>query len=202
MITLTQRQREILDWIREYVKGNGMPPTRAELCSAMGFRSPNAAEEHLRALARKGAIELLAGASRGIKLQQSADVDGLPLVGRVAAGFPILAAEHVDAHYRVDPRIFHPEAHYLLRIRGESMRDAGMMDGDMLAVHSTQVAHNGQIIVARVGDEVTVKRFFKVGDQVRLQAENPDFPDIKVNLNEQHLVIEGLGVGIIRAMGD
>ncbi len=200
MITLTQRQQQILDWIREYVKSTGIPPTRAELGAAMGFRSPNAAEDHLKALARKGAIELLAGASRGIRLKPSADETGLPLVGRVAAGSPILAAEHVDAHYRVDPHMFHPEAHYLLRIRGESMRDAGMMDGDLLAVHSTQVARDGQIIVARLGDEVTVKRFFRTGDQVRLQAENPDFQDILVNLQNQHLVVEGLGVGIIRTM--
>ncbi len=196
MIPLTTRQQQILDWIREHLDSTGLPPTRAELCQAMGFRSPNAAEDHLRALARKGAIELLAGASRGIRLTEP---DGLPLVGSVAAGAPILAAEHVENHYRVDPGLFHPGADYLLRVRGQSMRDAGILDGDLLAVHQTPVASNGQIVVARVGDEVTVKRFFQEGRQVELRPENPDFEPICLDLKMQSLVIEGLGVGIIRS---
>ena len=196
MIPLTTRQQQILDWIREHLDSTGLPPTRAELCQAMGFRSPNAAEDHLRALARKGAIELLAGASRGIRLTEP---DGLPLVGSVAAGAPILAAEHVENHYRVDPGLFHPGADYLLRVRGQSMRDAGILDGDLLAVHQTPVASNGQIVVARVGEEVTVKRFFQEGRQVELRPENPDFEPIYIDLEMQPLVIEGLGVGIIRS---
>ncbi|MDE1990128.1 MAG: transcriptional repressor LexA [Betaproteobacteria bacterium] len=196
MISLTPRQQEILDWIRQRLETTGLPPTRAELCQAMGFRSPNAAEDHLKALARKGAIELMAGASRGIRLTEP---EGLPLVGRVAAGSPILAAEHVEGHYRIDPSLFHPSAHYLLRVRGESMRDAGILDQDLLAVHQTSEAGNGQIVVARLGEEVTVKRFFRKGALVELRPENPDFEPIRVDLREEPLVIEGRGVGIIRS---
>ncbi|MBU6505350.1 MAG: transcriptional repressor LexA [Betaproteobacteria bacterium] len=196
MSSLTPRQQEILDWIRQKLETTGLPPTRAELCQAMGFRSPNAAEDHLKALARKGAIELLAGASRGIRLTEP---EGLPLVGRVAAGSPILAAEHVEGRYRVDPGLFHPSAHYLLRVRGESMRDAGILDQDLLAVHQTTEASNGQIVVARLGEEVTVKRFFRKGALVELRPENPDFEPIRVDLREEPLVIEGRGVGIIRS---
>ncbi len=196
MSPLTPRQQQILDWIRLHMEREGVPPTRLELCEAMGFRSPNAAEDHLRALARKGAIELVAGSSRGIRLP---DQGGLPLVGRVAAGSPILAAEHVETHYRVDPQMFHPQADYLLRVRGESMRDAGILDNDLLAVHRTAVAQNGQIVVARIGEEVTVKRFKQHGYQVELLPENPDFKPIQVDLRHEALVIEGLGVGIIRS---
>jgi repressor LexA len=174
----------------------GVPPTRVELCAAMGFRSPNAAEDHLRALARKGAIELVAGSSRGIRLP---DQGGLPLVGRVAAGSPILAAEHIETHYKVDPLMFHPQADYLLRVRGESMRDAGILDNDLLAVHRTAVARNGQIVVARIGEEVTVKRFRQQGHQVELLPENLEFKPILIDLRHEQLAIEGLGVGIIRS---
>lgn len=196
MNPLTQRQQQILDWIRQHMEQEGLPPTRAELCEAMGFRSPNAAEDHLRALARKGAIELVAGSSRGIRLP---DPGGLPLVGRVAAGSPVLAAEHIEAHHKVDPQMFRPQADYLLRVRGESMRDVGILDNDLLAVHQTAVARNGQIVVARIGEEVTVKRFRQHGHQVELLPENPDFEPILVDLRHEPLVIEGLGVGIIRS---
>ncbi len=196
MNLLTERQQQILDWIRQHLENTGFPPTRAELCQAMGFRSPNAAEDHLRALARKGAIELMPGASRGIRLTEP---EGLPLVGRVAAGSPILAAEHLEGHYRVDPHLFHPAAHYLLRVQGLSMRDAGILHQDLLAVHQTADVSNGQIVVARIGDDVTVKRFFRKGAHVELRPENPDFEPIRVDLREQSLDIEGLGVGIIRS---
>lgn len=196
MSPLTPRQQQILDWIRQHMEQEGVPPTRAELCAAMGFRSPNAAEDHLRALARKGAIELVAGSSRGIRLP---DHGGLPLVGRVAAGSPVLATEHIEAHYKVDPQMFRPQADYLLRVRGASMRDVGILDNDLLAVHQTTVARNGQIVVARLGDEVTVKRFLQHGHQVELLPENPDFEPILVDLRHEPLVIEGLGVGIIRS---
>lgn len=195
MSELTPRQTEILDLIRESIAERGSPPTRAEIAAAFGFRSPNAAEEHLKALARKGAIELLPGSSRGIRLLEE---PGLPVVGRVAAGSPILAEQHIEQHYEVDPRVFQPQAHYLLRVRGMSMRDAGILDGDLLAVHRTSEARNGQVVVARVEDEVTVKRFQQRGSQVQLLPENPDFEPIHVDLRRQSLVIEGLGVGILR----
>ncbi|MDD5329718.1 MAG: transcriptional repressor LexA [Sulfuricella sp.] len=195
MDPLTPRQAQILQLIREYAEATGFPPTRAEIARAMGFRSPNAAEEHLRALARKGAIEMQAGASRGIRLMESG---GLPLVGRVAAGSPILAAEHVESRYQLDPALFSPRADYLLRVQGMSMRDAGILDGDLLAVHRTSEARNGQVVVARLADEVTVKRFQRSGDSVRLLPENPDFQPILVDLRREALVIEGLGVGVIR----
>ena len=155
MNDLTPRQIQILRLIREHVASSGFPPTRAEICRAMGFSSPNAAEEHLRALARKGEIEMTPGASRGIRLKQA---PGLPLVGRVAAGSPLLAEQHIEARYRLDPALFNPRADYLLRVRGMSMRDAGILDGDLLAVHRTREARSGQIVVARINDEVTVKR--------------------------------------------
>ena len=195
MLSLTPRQAEILQLIRDYTVEWGCPPTRAEIAEAFGFRSPNAAEEHLRALARKGVIELLPGASRGIRLLETG---GLPVVGRVAAGEPILAEEHIEDYYDVDAALFHPRADYLLRVRGMSMRDAGILEGDLLAVHHTPEAQNGQIVVARLGDEVTVKRFRRRGNRVSLLPENPDFSPIDVNLREESLVIEGLGVGIIR----
>ena len=195
MQELTPRQQEILTWIRDTIERSGMPPTRADLSRAMGFRSPNAAEEHLRTLERKGAIELLPGASRGIRL---VDSGGLPLVGRVAAGAPILATEHVEHHYRIDPALFHPRADYLLRVRGMSMRDIGILDGDLLAVHQVSEARPGQVVVARVNEEVTVKRFQREGAIVRLLPENPDFEPIVVDLRESELHIEGLAVGVIR----
>ena len=199
---LTPRQAQILDLIRHYVRRNGLPPTRAEIAAALGFRSVNAAEDHLRALERKGAIELMSGTSRGIRLLDSAQVqpEGLPVVGRVAAGSPILAQEHVEEHYRIDPTLFRPRADYLLRVRGMSMRDAGILDGDLLAVHRTPEALNGQIVVARLDDEVTVKRFRRDGRRVVLLPENDDFEPITVDLECQELVIEGLGVGVIRTL--
>lgn len=195
MDELTPRQAQILRLIREHVASSGFPPTRAEICHAMGFRSPNAAEEHLRALARKGAIEMAPGASRGIRLRQA---PGLPLIGRVAAGSPILAEQHIEARYRLDPALFNPRADYLLRVRGMSMRDAGILDGDLLAVHRTREARSGQIVVARINDDVTVKRLRRQGGLVRLLPENPEFKPIHVNLQRDSLVIEGIGVGVIR----
>jgi len=192
---LTERQAEILEWIRGWIESTGMPPTRAEMAKEFGFRSPNAAEDHLRALERKGAIEMLPGASRGIRLVAGL---GVPLIGRVAAGSPVLAIENVETRYQLDPNLFSPHADYLLRVRGMSMRDAGILDGDLLAVHKTPEARSGQIVVARLHDEVTVKRFRRRGNQVQLVAENPDFKTIHVDLNHQPLTIEGLGVGVIR----
>ena len=196
MDNLTQRQSEILTWIRAYLERAGFPPTRSEIAAGLGFRSPNAAEEHLKALARKGAIELLAGASRGIRLVEPS---GIPLVGQVAAGQPILAVEHIEERYQLDPTLFVPRPDYLLRVRGMSMRDAGILDGDLLAVQRAQEAHSGQVVVARVGDDVTVKRFRRRGHVVQLLPENPDFSPIVVDLREQSLVIEGIGVGVIRS---
>lgn len=197
---LTARQAEILAFIRAAIRRSGMPPTRSEIARALGFRSPNAAEEHLRALARKGAIELLPGASRGIRVVEEADLHapGLPVVGRVAAGQPLLAVEHIEDYQAIDPGVFHPRADYLLRVQGASMRDAGILDGDLLAVHATRTAGNGQIVVARLDDEVTVKRFRQRGSKVLLLAENPAFAPIEVDLGQQELVIEGLGVGVLR----
>ncbi|MCX7891788.1 MAG: transcriptional repressor LexA [Burkholderiales bacterium] len=195
MKDLTPRQAEILQLIRDTIAETGMPPTRAEICAALGFASPNAAEEHLRALERKGAIEMLGGTARGIRLTESL---GLPLVGRVAAGSPILAEANVLARYQVDPSLFTPRADYLLKVRGLSMRDAGILDGDLLAVHRTAEARSGQIVVARVHDEVTVKRFRRRGATVELLPENPDFEPIVVDTREEPLAIEGIGVGVIR----
>jgi repressor LexA len=202
---LTERQRQILDLIAHHIRETGVPPTRAEIARTLGFRSANAAEDHLRALARHGAIELSRGRSRGIRI--IADVTDeageglLPVIGRVAAGSPILAAEHVEDHHRVDPGLFRPRADYLLRVRGSSMRDAGILDGDLLAVHATREASNGQIVVARLGDDVTVKRLRRHAHwthRVHLVPENPAFETISVDLREQDLVIEGLAVGVLR----
>ncbi|CAM3138697.1 transcriptional repressor LexA [Vibrio neptunius] len=200
MKPLTPRQQQVFDLIKSKIDDTGMPPTRAEIARELGFRSANAAEEHLKALARKQAIEIIPGASRGIRilLEESANDDGLPLIGQVAAGEPILAQEHVEAHYQVDPAMFKPQADFLLRVNGESMKDIGIMDGDLLAVHKTQDVHDGQVVVARVDDDVTVKRLERKGSTVLLHAENEEFEPIKVDLSCQHLVIEGLAVGIIR----
>ena len=199
MVTgLTARQAEILALIRKHIQRTGMPPTRVEIASALGFRSPNAAEEHLRALARKGAIELLPGSSRGIRITGGETAYGLPVIGRVAAGHPVLALEHIEDHYLVDPELFRPRADYLLRVQGMSMCGAGILDGDLLAVHATPEARNGQIVVARLDDEVTVKRFRQRGNRVRLSAENADFAPIEIDLRHQALSIEGLGVGVLR----
>jgi repressor LexA len=194
---LTPRQAEILELIREYIADQGHPPTRADIARILGFRSPNAAEEHLRALEKKGAIELLPGASRGIRLPE--EETGLPVVGRVAAGHPILAQENIEDRYGLDPDVFRPRADYLLRVQGQSMRDVGILDGDLLAVHRTPEASNGQIVVARVEDEVTVKRFKRKSKyRVDLLPENSDFSPIEIDLRYQSLSIEGLGVGVLR----
>lgn len=202
MLKLTPRQAEILAFIKRCLEDNGFPPTRAEIAQELGFKSPNAAEEHLKALARKGAIEMTPGASRGIRIPGfepgANDDDGLPVIGRVAAGAPILAQQNIEESCRISPDFFHPRADYLLRVRGMSMKDIGIYDGDLLAVHSTREVRNGQVVVARLGDEVTVKRFKREGGKVWLIAENPEFAPIEVNLNEQDLVIEGLSVGVIR----
>jgi repressor LexA len=200
---LTARQQQILDWIRGHLEAKGMPPTRAEIAAGLGFSTASSAEDHLRALARKGALELTPGASRGLRLKEMPELPGtgLPLVGRVAAGNPILAAEHIEGRVRLDPALFTPRADYLLRVRGQSMRDAGILDGDLLAVHKTAEARSGQIVVARVigasGDEVTVKRLKKRGRELVLTPENPDFAPIVVD-PRKGLVIEGVAVGLIR----
>jgi repressor LexA len=213
MAELTPRQSEILSFIQEFIDEHGMPPTRAEIARSLGFRSANAAEEHLRALRRKGVIELIPGASRGIQVakhmaghltghipvtDQVRHLEEVPLVGRVAAGQPILATEHIEASYRLDPGLFRRKPHYLLRVHGMSMRDAGILDGDLVAVHRTPDVRNGQIIVARLEEEVTVKRYRQAGPVVWLLPENPDFEPIRVELGSQHLVIEGVVVGVIR----
>src|ERR1041385_3143109 len=201
MDALTERQAEILRLVRELTEVSGYPPTRAEIAQRMGFRSVNAAEQHLRALEKKGAIEISSGASRGIRVRNASRgprLLELPVVGRVAAGAPILAEENVERHYQVDPNLFTPRADYLLRVRGMSMRDAGILEGDLLAVHRTADARTGQIVVARLGVEVTVKRFRRRGHAVQLLPENPDFEPIEVDLRSQPLVIEGIAVGVIR----
>jgi repressor LexA len=194
---LTKRQKQVLDMIRDFIEEYNVPPTRVEIAEAMGFRSANAAEDHLKALLRKGAIEMYAGSSRGIRIVEDEDL-GLPVIGQVAAGNPILAAENIEDHYKVDAGVFYPAADYLLRVKGRSMQDVGILNGDLLAVHRTQDVSSGQIIVARLGDEVTVKRFRRRGNKVRLMPENPDFKPIEVDLREEELTIEGLAVGVIR----
>ncbi|NLC36844.1 MAG: transcriptional repressor LexA [Alcaligenaceae bacterium] len=203
-VKLTARQQEILDLIRAEIHRTGFPPTRMEIAQALGFRSPNAAEDHLKALARKGAITLTAGASRGIRLTEppapASDSASLllPIVGRVAAGSPILAAEHIEREIGVEAALFNPVPDYLLRVRGLSMRDAGILDGDLLAVKKVPEARNGQIVVARIGDEVTVKRLQRKGSRLELLPENPDFSPIVVQPGDD-FAIEGLAVGLIRA---
>lgn len=199
MSNLTPRQRQILKLIQDSIRQNGMPPTRAEIAEQLGFKSPNAAEEHLRALQRKGVIDLIPSASRGIQLKDSLREQlGLPLIGRVAAGRPILAEEHIETRYQIDPKIFQPKAHYLLKVRGMSMKDAGILDGDLVAVHRTPEVRNRQIVVARLENDVTVKRYKQEGSTVWLLPENEDFDPIKVNMREQSLVIEGVVVGVLR----
>lgn len=195
---LTKRQTEVLDCIKRHIGDTGYPPTRADIAKDLGFKSANAAEEHLKALAKKGAIEIIPGTSRGIRIPEMEEEQGLPIVGQVAAGSPILAQEHVEDHCTISSDFFHPKADYLLRVKGLSMKDVGIMDGDLLAVHQCQTAKDGQIVVARLDDEVTVKRFKQDGNIVYLIAENEDFDPIIVDLNEQDIAIEGLGVGVIR----
>lgn len=213
---LTARQEQVLQLIQQHIAQTGAPPTRAEIAQSLGFKSANAAEEHLQALARKGVIELVSGTSRGIRLrgdglrhmrgengrQMGLPIPGLdqltlPLIGRVAAGSPILAQEHVEQSYAVEQHLFSSRPDYLLKVRGMSMRDAGILDGDLLAVQSTRDARNGQIVVARLGDDVTVKRYWRSSDHIELRAENPDFKTIMVHPGEP-FEIEGLAVGLIR----
>lgn len=221
MIKLTARQEQILNLIRDAIENTGFPPTRAEIATELGFRSANAAEEHLQALARKGAIDISPGTSRGIRLRDLPADTGLtrtsgrqlalphpllmqlslPLVGRVAAGSPILAQEHVEATYNVDPALFSARPDYLLKVRGMSMRDAGILDGDLLAVKKVDYVKNGQIIVARLGDDVTVKRYRKSGSVIELLPENPDFEPIRVEPQHDDFALEGLAVGLLRAWG-
>lgn len=202
MKPLTPRQQQIFELIKEKIDITGMPPTRAEIARELGFRSANAAEEHLKALARKNVIEIIPGASRGIRIIQTEaellEEQGLPLIGRVAAGEPILAQEHVESHYQVDPSMFKPQADFLLRVHGMSMKDIGIVDGDLLAVHKTQDVRDGQVVVARVDDDVTVKRLERKGSIVLLHAQNEEFSPIEVDLTQQQLSIEGIAVGIIR----
>jgi repressor LexA len=217
MLKLTNRQEQILNLIKDAIHHTGFPPTRAEIASELGFRSTNAAEEHLQALARKGVIEIAAGTSRGIRLleselsshitgmlkskpnQDSSNYISLPLVGRVAAGSPILASGHIESNYTVDPAIFSAKPDFLLKVRGMSMRDAGILDGDLLAVRRSDNARNGQIVVARIGDDVTVKRYKKTGDLIELLPENPDYPIIRIERDEQLFSLEGLAVGLMRS---
>jgi len=199
MQQLTPRQQQILEMIQDFIAEHGLPPTRAEIARELGFKSVNAAEDHLKALQRKGVLDLMPGASRGIQLKDSLrDQLGLPLVGRVAAGSPILAQEHIEAHYRLDPALLTPKPHYLLRVHGMSMKNAGILDGDLVAVHRTPEVRSRQIVVARVDDEVTVKRYRQDGKLVWLLPENEEFEPIQVDLGTQAMVIEGVVVGVIR----
>jgi repressor LexA len=197
MNDLTPRQAQVLNLIRRHLAETGYPPTRADIAAELGFKSPNAAEEHLKALARKGAIEMIPGTSRGIRLPAP---DGLPIVGRVAAGSPVLAQEHIESYCDIPPHFFNPHADYLLRVQGDSMIDVGILEGDLLAVHKTSEAHNGDIVVARIDEEVTVKRFQRgrSRNRILLLPENDDYSPIEVDLRLEPFVIEGLSVGVIR----
>ena len=200
---LTERQQEIFDFVKNHISTTGMPPTRVEIAREIGFKSPNAAEEHLKALARKGYIEMLSGTSRGIRIlvndEEAANEDSLPLVGRVAAGTPIEAIEHIEDHYPVSGTMFNPTADYLLRVNGNSMENIGILDGDLLAVHKTKVAKNGQVVVARVDDEVTVKRLEKKVKLIYLHPENDGLESIVVDPRFEYIEIEGIAVGVIRS---
>lgn len=200
MLKLTVRQNEVLACIKRYIDQTGFPPTRADIARELGFRSANAAEDHLKALARKGVIEIISGASRGIRLltEMEPAPDGLPVVGRVAAGSPILAEQHIDSYANIGANFFHPPANYLLKVQGDSMIDAGIFDGDLVAVKQRQDISNGQIVVARLNDEVTVKRYRRESSEILLIAENPDFDPIKINAESGEFAIEGIVVGVIR----
>ena len=199
MDNLTPRQHQVLRFIQDRLDESGVPPTRAEIAAALGFKSANAAEDHLRALQRKGVLDLLPGASRGIQLKDSLrEQFGLPLIGRVAAGRPILAEENIEARYQIDPELFQPRPHYLLKVRGMSMRNAGILDGDLVAVHRTPEVRNRQIVVARLENEVTVKRYRQEGSIAWLLPENEDFEPIRVDLREESMTIEGIVVGVLR----
>ena len=200
MEKLTSRQQQVLDLVRRHINETGYPPTRADIARELGFKSANAAEEHLKALARKGAIEMIAGASRGIRLPESA---GIPIVGRVAAGDPVLAEQNIEDYCDLPPTFFKPSADYFLRVKGDSMMEVGILDGDLLAVHSTPVANNGDIVVARIEEDVTVKRLHKTSQKhlLELLPENAEYEPIKVDLREQAFTIEGISVGIVRRGG-
>lgn len=197
MSKLTDRQNQVLELIRGYIDNTGYPPTRADIARELGFRSPNAAEEHLRALERKGMIEMTAGASRGIRLSGES---GIPVVGRVTAGSPVLASEHIEQHVQVPPALFSPRADYFLRVSGMSMKDAGIIDGDLLAVHRTTEARQDQIVVARIDDEVTVKRLHRTRERhiVELLPENADFAPLRIDMREHDFTLEGISVGVLR----
>jgi repressor LexA len=196
VIKLTARQQQVMDVIKSSIEATGMPPTRADIARELGFKSANAAEEHLKALAKKGVIELVAGASRGIRLTEQ---HGLPIVGRVAAGAPLLAQEHIEDYCDLSASFFAPPAHYLLQVCGDSMINAGIFDGDLLAVHSTTDVKEGQIAVVRIDDEVTVKRWKRVSaTRVDLIAANDEFAPIKIDLSAQSVFVEGISVGVIR----
>ncbi len=197
MTKLTERQQRVLDYVRSAIEDTGFPPTRVEIAKELGFRSPNAAEEHLKALARKGAIEMIPGTSRGIRIIEDENL-GLPIVGRVAAGEPILAQEHIEDYCTIPPEFFNPKADFLLVVHGDSMKNIGILNGDYIAVHKVNTARNGNIIVARVDDEVTVKRYEKQRSLVLLHPENDDYQTIEVNPKNQEFNIEGLFVGVIR----
>ena len=197
---LTPRQQQILELIQNAIARTGAPPTRAEIAAELGFKSANAAEEHLRALERKGILDILPGASRGIQLKQSG-LPGLPLIGRVAAGSPILAEENVKSRHKVDPSLFSPTADYLLKVKGDSMINIGIMDGDLLAVHKTSDARSGQVVVARIDNEVTVKRLKRKGNAIELLPENDSMSPIPVDPTTSDFAIEGLAVGVIRSSG-
>ena len=195
MKPLTQRQAEILKLIQSFVEDTGFPPTRSDIARALNFKSTNAAEDHLRALERKGHIKIAHGTSRGIQLLKNS---GLPVVGRVAAGQPILSEEHIQTRVQVEQSLFKPAADYLLKVKGSSMRDIGIKDGDLLAVHASKEARSGQVIVARINQEVTVKRLKRKNKEIWLEAENPDFSNISINGERDEFAIEGIAVGIIR----
>ncbi len=198
MQDLTKRQQEILRMIQSHIERTGFPPTRTDICLHFGFRSPTAADDHLRALERKGAIELIPGTSRGIRVLTEFEEDGIPLVGQVAAGEPIMSDSNVEEYLPVDPDLFYPHADYLLRVNGTSMQNVGILNGDLLAVHATEHVENNQIVVARVNDEVTVKRFRRRGNIVTLLPENDEFEPIRVDLREDDFHIEGVYVGVLR----
>ena len=198
---LTARQTVVLDFIKQFAAENGTPPTFAEIADGLGFKSVNAAVEHVKALAKKGVLELQSNVARGIRLKQEELAPGVPLVGRVAAGSPILATEHVESRFMLDPALLGGDADYLLRVRGNSMINAGILDGDLIAVRQTHQVKEGQLVVARLGEDVTVKRWHREGKQVQLIAENPDYPPINVDLERDALEIEGVCIGVIRSLG-